>query len=444
MIILIKAAQLILSLSILVIIHEFGHFIFSKAFKCRVEKFYLFFDPWFSLFKFRKGDTEYGVGWLPLGGYVKISGMIDESMDKEQMKLPAQPWEFRSKPSWQRLIIMVGGVLFNLILAAVLYSSVLYVWGNQYLPTRNVKYGIAVSETGKELGLCNGDKIISVDGKEVEDFNKIISAIVLNSAKTIEVQRNDAVVIIPVKNDLIPKLLKDKYIISLRIPYACKILGFGKESPARDAGMEIGDEILKVNGSGFQYYDQFADTLSSSKYKTISVLFKRGEAERTISINIGKAGMLGIQREYKIDGLFEYKTVNYGFFESIPAGLSKGYLAVGNYLKQFKLLFAPETKAYESLGGFIAIGNIFPGVWDWESFWNLTAFLSIILAVMNILPIPALDGGHVLFLLFEIVTGRKPSDKFLEYSQIVGMVILFSLLIYANGNDIWKWYQGNF
>jgi regulator of sigma E protease len=444
MIILIKAAQLILSLSILVIIHEFGHFIFSKAFKCRVEKFYLFFDPWFSLFKFRKGDTEYGVGWLPLGGYVKISGMIDESMDKEQMKLPAQPWEFRSKPSWQRLIIMVGGVLFNLILAAVLYSSVLYVWGNQYLPTRNVKYGIAVSETGKELGLCNGDKIISVDGKEVEDFNKIISAIVLNSAKTIEVQRNDAVVIIPVKNDLIPKLLKDKYIISLRIPYACKILGFGKESPARDAGMEIGDEILKVNGSGFQYYDQFADTLSSSKYNTISVLFKRGEAERTISINIGKAGMLGIQREYKIDGLFEYKTVNYGFFESIPAGLSKGYLAVGNYLKQFKLLFAPETKAYESLGGFIAIGNIFPGVWDWESFWNLTAFLSIILAVMNILPIPALDGGHVLFLLFEIVTGRKPSDKFLEYSQIVGMVILFSLLIYANGNDIWKWYQGNF
>jgi regulator of sigma E protease len=444
MIILIKAAQLILSLSILVIIHEFGHFIFSKAFKCRVEKFYLFFDPWFSLFKFRKGDTEYGVGWLPLGGYVKISGMIDESMDKEQMKLPAQPWEFRSKPSWQRLIIMVGGVLFNLILAAVLYSSVLYVWGNQYLPTRNVKYGIAVSETGKELGLCNGDKIISVDGKEVEDFNKIISAIVLNSAKTIEVQRNDAVVIIPVKNDLIPKLLKDKYIISLRIPYACKILGFGKESPARDAGMEIGDEILKVNGSGFQYYDQFADTLSSSKYKTISVLFKRGEAERPISINIGKAGMLGIQREYKIDGLFEYKTVNYGFFESIPAGLSKGYLAVGNYLKQFKLLFAPETKAYESLGGFIAIGNIFPGVWDWESFWNLTAFLSIILAVMNILPIPALDGGHVLFLLFEIVTGRKPSDKFLEYSQIVGMVILFSLLIYANGNDIWKWYQGNF
>ena len=444
MVILIKAAQLILSLSILVIVHEFGHFIFSKAFKCRVEKFYLFFDPWFSLFKFRKGETEYGIGWLPLGGYVKISGMIDESMDKEQMKLPAEPWEFRSKPSWQRLIIMIGGVLFNLILAILLYSAVLFVWGEQYLPTKNVKFGIAVSETGKEMGLQNGDKIISVDGKEVEDFNKIVATIVLNGAKTIEVQRNEENIVVPVKNEIIPKLLKDKFIISLRVPYSCNIVGFGKESPARDAGLEIGDEIMTINGSGFKYYDQFTDTLTASKEKTISLLIKRKGVEKTVNVNIGKMGILGIQREYNIDGLFEFKTINYGFFESFPAGVSKGYHAVGNYLKQFKLLFAPETKAYESLGGFIAIGNIFPSVWDWESFWNLTAFLSIILAVMNILPIPALDGGHVLFLLFEIVTGRKPSDKFLEYAQIVGMVILFSLLIYANGNDIWKWYSTKF
>ena len=444
MVILIKAAQLILSLSILVIIHEFGHFIFSKAFKCRVEKFYLFFDPWFSLFKFQKGETEYGIGWLPLGGYVKISGMIDESMDKEQMKMPAEPWEFRSKPSWQRLIIMIGGVLFNLILAILLYSAVLFVWGEQYLPTKNVKFGIAVSETGKEMGLQNGDKIISVDGKEVEDFNKIVATIVLNGAKTIEVQRNEENIVVPVKNEIIPKLLKDKFIISLRVPYSCNIVGFGKESPARDAGLEIGDEILTINGSGFKYYDQFTDTLTASKEKTISLLIKRKGIEKTVSVNIGKMGILGIQREYNIDGLFDFKTISYGFFESFPAGVSKGYHAVGNYLKQFKLLFAPETKAYESLGGFIAIGNIFPSVWDWESFWNLTAFLSIILAVMNILPIPALDGGHVLFLLFEIVTGRKPSDKFLEYAQIVGMVILFSLLIYANGNDIWKWYSTKF
>lgn len=444
MVFLIKAAQLLLSLSILVIIHEFGHFIFSKAFKCRVEKFYLFFDPWFSLFKFQKGETEYGIGWLPLGGYVKISGMIDESMDKEQMKLPAEPWEFRSKPSWQRLIIMVGGVFFNLILALVLYSAVLFVWGEEYLPTKNAKFGIAVSETGKELGLRNGDKILSVDGKEVEDFNKIGSVIILNGAKTIEVQRNDEKVIVPVKNEIIPKLLKDRYLITLRIPYGCKVIGFGKESPARDAGLEIEDEILMVNNSTFQFYDQFTDTLSMSKGKTINVLIKRKGIEKTVPVKIGVLGVLGIQPEYNTEGLFDYKTIHYGFFESIPAGISKGYNVIGNYLKQFKLLFAPETKAYESLGGFIAIGNIFPSVWDWESFWNLTALLSIILAVMNILPIPALDGGHVLFLLFEMITGRKPSDKFLEYAQIVGMVILFSLLIYANGNDFWKWYQGKF
>ncbi len=444
MVILIKAAQLILSLSILVIIHEFGHFIFSKAFKCRVEKFYLFFDPWFSLFKFKKGDTEYGIGWLPLGGYVKISGMIDESMDKEQMKLPAEPWEFRSKPSWQRLIIMIGGVLFNLILAVILYSAVLFVWGEQYLPTKNVKYGIAVSETGKELGLRNGDKIISLDGKEVEDFNKIVSVLILNGAKTIEVKRNEETVIVPVKNEIIPKLLNDRHLIDLRIPFACKVIGFGKDSPARDAGLEIGDEIQTINGFAFEFYDQFADTLAASKGKTISVSIKRGGVDKTVPVKIGVSGMLGIQRENNIVGIFDFKTIHYGFFESIPAGISKGYHAIGNYLKQFKLLFAPETKAYESLGGFIAIGNIFPSIWDWESFWNLTAFLSIILAVMNILPIPALDGGHVLFLLFEIITGRKPSDKFLEYAQIVGMIILFSLLIYANGNDFWKWYQGKF
>jgi len=444
MVILIKAAQLILSLSILVIVHEFGHFIFAKAFKCRVEKFYLFFDPWFSLFKFKKGETEYGVGWLPLGGYVKISGMIDESMDKEQMKLPAEPWEFRSKPSWQRLIIMIGGVLFNLVLAAIIYSSVLFTWGDQYLPTRNVKYGIAVSETGKEMGLRNGDKIISVDGKEVEDFNKIVGSIVLNSAKTIEVQRDGQVVTIPVKEEIIPKMLKDKYIIGLRVPYGCKIIAFGKDSPARDAGLQLNDEILSVNGYKFEFYDQFTDTFAKSKEKTIALQIKRNGIEQGVTVKIGKAGLLGIQREAKLSGIFEFQTINYSFLEAIPAGVTKGYNAVGNYLKQFKLLFAPETKAYESLGGFIAIGNIFPSVWDWESFWNLTAFLSIILAVMNILPIPALDGGHVLFLLFEMITRRKPSDKFLEYAQIVGMVILFSLLLYANGNDFLKWYQGKF
>ncbi len=441
MVILIKAAQLILSLSILVILHEFGHFLFAKLFHCRVEKFYLFFDPWFSLFKVQKGETEYGVGWLPLGGYVKISGMIDESMDKEQMKLPPEPWEFRSKPTWQRLLIMIGGVLFNLILALALYSMILFIWGEQYLPNQNAKFGIVVSETGREMGLRNGDKILLVDGKPVESFTKIVPTIVLDGAQTIEVQRDSQKITLQISKDLIPRLLKDKEIISLRIPFSCKITAFAKQSGARDAGLEIGDEILSVDSTKFRFYDEFIDKLILSKDKEINLQFARKGVLSTRKVKVSSAGLLGFQRAYDLEGVFEYKTTQYSFVKSIPAGISKGYRAVGDYLKQFKLLFSPKTKAYESLGGFIAIGNIFPSVWDWESFWNLTAFLSIILAVMNILPIPALDGGHVLFLLYEIVTGRKPSDKFLEYAQIAGMVLLFSLLIYANGNDLIKLFK---
>ncbi len=441
MVILIKAAQLIMSLSILVILHEFGHFIFAKLFHCRVEKFYLFFDPWFSLFKTQKGETEYGIGWLPLGGYVKISGMIDESMDKEQMKLPPQPWEFRSKSTWQRLLIMIGGVLFNLILALLLYSVILFTWGEQYLPNQNAKFGIVVSETGREIGLRNGDKILAVDGKQIENFSKIIPIIVLDGAKTIEVQRDSQRLTFEIKKEIIPKLLSDKNILSLRIPFSCKISAFAKQSPARDAGLELGDEILSVDSIKFRYYDEFVDRLAASKDKEVNVEIKRKGVISSRKVMIGKTGLLGVKPAYDLDGVFEYKTIQYSFLESIPAGITKGYRAVGDYLKQFKLLFSPQTKAYESLGGFIAIGNIFPGVWDWESFWNLTAFLSIILAVMNILPIPALDGGHVLFLLYEIITRRKPSDKFLEYAQIAGMVLLFTLLLYANGNDILKLFK---
>ena len=441
MVILIKAAQLLLSLSILVILHEFGHFIFAKLFHCRVEKFYLFFDPWFSLFKTQRGETEYGIGWLPLGGYVKISGMIDESMDKEQMKLPPEPWEFRSKTTWQRLLIMIGGVLFNLILALALYSMILFTWGEEYLPNQNAKFGIVVSQTGKEIGLRNGDKVLSIDGNRVENFSKIVPTIVLDGAKTIEVQRDSQRLTLEIKKEIIPKLLTDKNIITLRVPYACKIVAFAKLSPGRDGGLELGDEILSVDSLKFTYYDEFVEKLSNSKGKEVSLEINRKGVVSIKKIAIGTAGILGIQPGYSLEGVFEYRTIHYSFLESIPAGINKGYHAIGDYLKQFKLLFSPQTKAYESLGGFIAIGNIFPGVWDWESFWNLTAFLSIILAVMNILPIPALDGGHVLFLLYEIVTRRKPSDKFLEYAQIGGMILLFSLLLYANGNDILKLFR---
>ncbi len=439
MTVLIKILQFVISLSILVIIHELGHFIFAKIFKTRVEKFYLFFDPWFSLFKFRRGETEYGVGWLPLGGYVKISGMIDESMDTEQMKQPPQPWEFRSKKSWQRLLIMTGGVLFNFLLALLIYVGVLFTWGETYLPTRNVKYGIVTDSTGYKLGLRNGDKIISVDNQYIENFSQIITDILLNDRKTIQVERDGQIVNIDVTMEYIKKVLKGDGMIEPRTPFGPFVISsFAKESPASIAGIQVNDELIGLDSNKFIWYDEFQGYLAAHKNKPVIMNVIRNGQPVDISVTPTTDGFLGIVRNWSVDKVFELKTIKYGLLGSIPAGIRKGFNTIGDYLKQFKLIFSKETKAYESLGGFITIGSIFPGIWDWQSFWTLTAFLSIILAVMNILPIPALDGGHVMFLLYEVVTGRKPSDKFLEYAQIVGMVILFSLLIYANGNDIVK------
>jgi regulator of sigma E protease len=437
MTILIKILQFVMSLSILVIIHEFGHFTLAKLFKTRVEKFYLFFDPWFSLFKYKKGETEYGVGWLPLGGYVKISGMIDESMDKEQMKLPPQPYEFRSKTSWQRLLIMTGGVIFNFISAMIIFIFVLFCWGETYLPTSNVKYGIVTDSVGHAMGLKNGDKIISVDNQHVENFMEITSDIVLNSRKTIQVERDGQIINIDIPSGYVPKMLKGKGQIESRIPFGPYIVeGFGKTSPGRTAGIILKDQIIGIDSIRFDYYDEFQKYLSEHKQLPVTInLLRKGE-NLNITVSPDSLGMLGISRSVSLAQIFELKTVKYGFMQSVPAGISKGFKTITDYLKQFKLIFSRHTKGYESLGGFITIGSIFPGVWDWQRFWNLTGFLSIILAVMNILPIPALDGGHVLFLLFEVVTGKKPSDKFLEYAQIAGMIILFALLLYANGNDV--------
>ena len=438
MTILIKILQFVLSLSILVIIHEFGHFVFAKLFKTRVEKFYLFFDPWFSLFKLKRGETEYGVGWLPLGGYVKISGMIDESMDKEQMKLPPQPYEFRSKSSGQRLLIMTGGVLFNFVSAMLIYVFVLFAWGETYLPTANVKYGIVTDSTGYELGLRNGDKIITVDNQHVENFLEIVPDIVLNDRKSIQVDRNGEIIDIQIPRELIPKLLKGKGDINYRTPFhPLEIRTVAKESPAKRAGILPGDSITGIDSVRFSFTDEFQKYLSDNRAKPITLNILRDGEQLSLSATPDTAGLLGISyTTASLDDMFELKTLRYGFFASFPAGIAKGFKTVADYLKQFKLIFSKDTKAYESLGGFITIGSIFPGVWDWQAFWNLTAFLSIILAIMNILPIPALDGGHVMFLLFEVVTGRKPSDKFLEYAQIAGMVLLLALLIFANGNDI--------
>ncbi len=434
--ILTQILQLILSLSILVIFHEFGHFIPAKLFKTRVEKFYLFFNPWFSLFKFKKGETEYGIGWLPLGGFVKISGMIDESMDKEQMKAPIQPWEFRSKPTWQRLIIMLGGVSVNILLAVVIYIVMLSMWGEQYLPTSEVKYGITTDSLAKEIGLMNGDKILTIDNYEVENFLKIPAEIILEEAKTIQISRDNQKKEIIIPEGFVGKLIKHNSpdFIGVRVPF--KIKKFVKNSPAKKAGLKEGDKLIGLNKIQTEYFDEFRDEILKHKNEQVLVTALRNNDTVRIAVDVPEEGLIGVHPV--VSEYFNFKERSYTFIEAIPAGTIKAYKTLGNYLKQLKLIFSPETKAYQSLGGFITIGKIFPSHWDWYAFWNLTAFLSIILAIMNLLPIPALDGGHVLFLLYEIVTGRKPGDKFMEYAQIFGMVILFSLLIFANGNDILK------
>lgn len=436
MVILVKAAQFILSLSLLIIIHETGHFIFARIFKCRVEKFYLFFNLGFSLFKTKRGETEYGIGWLPLGGYVKIAGMIDESMDREQLKQPPQPWEFRSKPAIQRLLIMVGGVLMNFLVALVIYIGVLYAWGEEYLPTANLKYGIEVNEVGKQIGFENGDKIISVDNKPVDDFFDIIPTIALEGAKTVQVERDGQKVNVSITEDDIALMVKNKSIMGVRYPFHIVVNSFAKDSPAKQAGMLKGDELVAVNHESFEYHDQFASLLQANKSKELLFTVKRSGNMVDIPVTLTPEGMLGISWENNLSKYFEFKTVKYGFFQSIPAGIAMGWKTSTDYLKQFKLIFSRKTKGYESLGGFITIGSIFPGIWDWHSFWNRTAFLSIILAIMNILPIPALDGGHVLFVLYEMVSGRKPGEKFLEYAQIVGLTLLLLLVLYANANDV--------
>lgn len=435
----IKTSQFLLSISILVILHEFGHFAFAKLFKTRVEKFYLFFNPWFSLFKIKKGETEYGVGWIPLGGYVKISGMIDESMDKEQMKQPPQPHEFRSKKTWQRLLIMLGGVMVNFITAFVIYSAILYVWGDQYLPNKNVKYGITVDSLAYDMGLRNGDKIISIDDVEVDDFHKIMFDIVLDDSKTLQINRNGIEKEIQIPETLRAQLLHSKGFIDIRYPFY--VAGFSKNSFAEKAGLKIDDKLIGINGNKVEFYDQFKDVLSNYKNSLTTITVLRAKDTLNFDIQVSADGIIGVYADSYLPRFFELEKNEYSLIECIPAGIDKGVETFNSYLKQLKLIFSPKTEAYKSLGGFITIGSIFPGVWDWRSFWNLTAFLSIILAIMNVLPIPALDGGHVMFLLYEIVTGRKPSDKFMEYAQMAGMILLIGLLLFANGNDIFKLFK---
>lgn len=434
--ILIKALQLILSLSLLVLVHEFGHFIFARLFKVRVEKFYLFFDPWFSLFKFKpkNSDTEYGIGWLPLGGYCKISGMIDESMDKEQMAQPAQPYEFRSKPAGQRLMIMVGGVLFNFILALFIYSMVLFAWGDTYLPLKNVKQGMDFSETFINVGFRDGDILLRADDEELERYNEDCLRKVVE-AHNVTVLRDGVETVIPIPDDMMQRVLRDKQgFAAYRFPMVVKNLS-ADDMPAAQAGMQPGDSIVSINDVPVVTYYEAAAMLAENKSKEIKLGFYRDGELRSASLTTDSLGRIGVGVCLPTD-LYETVTRSYGFLTSFPAGVKLGINTLKGYVSDMQYVFTKEGAS--SLGGFATIGSIFPDTWNWRAFWMQTAFLSIILAFMNILPIPALDGGHVMFLLYEVIARRKPSDKFLEYAQMAGMAILFALLLYANGNDLFR------
>ncbi|MEA3446764.1 MAG: RIP metalloprotease RseP [Bacteroidota bacterium] len=433
--ILTQALGLILSLSILVILHEAGHFVVARIFNTRIEKFYLFFNPWFELFKIKKGDTEYGIGWLPLGGYVKISGMIDESMDREQMKQPPQPWEFRSKPAWQRLLIMTGGVIVNFILALFIYSMMLFAWGKEYLPAENVKYGYEFHEVAQNIGLQNGDKILMVDAFTIDDYADIVPTILLEDVSNITIERNGRKMQIGIPEGFVKEVIGKEVrgLISLRVPFVVDTIL--PDKPGYEARFRKNDRILAVNDVPTKFYSAFEKEKQKHKDEQIEVLVKRNNIEKTLYVKLGEDGMIGIGNK-SLAYYFDMKKTKYSFLASIPAGITLGVETLIFYVKQMKLVFTKEGAT--QLGGFGAIGSLFPKTWDWRVFWNMTAFISLVLAFMNILPIPALDGGHVAFLLFEIVTGRKPSDKFLEYAQIVGMVLLVALLLFANGNDIYR------
>lgn len=438
----VKAGQFVLSFSILVILHEMGHFLPAKWFKCRVEKFFLFFNPWFSLAKKKIGETEYGLGWIPLGGYVKISGMIDESMDKEQMKQPPQPWEFRSKPAWQRLIIMLGGVTVNVILAIIIFVMITWVWGEEFLPPQNVKYGLSADSLGTAMGLRNGDVILKVGNEPVKDEFKVTPQILTSDASQITVLRDGNQLTLPVPTTLVKSLSKTKGTDFVSIRFPSIVDAFSKESNAEKEGLRKGDKLIGVDSVQTPFFQDFQKEIRKRKNKNATVIALRGSDTVRINVKVNKEGMIGVAPLADIKKLgFETETKKYTLLESFSVGFNRCWKTLSNYMTGLKQIFTGRVAAKDSLGSVISIGNIFPGVWDWESFWTLTAVFSIILAFMNVLPVPGLDGGHALFTVYEMITGHKPGDKFIEYAQMVGMVLLLSLMLYAFGLDIWRLFK---
>ncbi len=437
--------QFILSLSILVVLHELGHFLMAKLFKTKVEKFYLFFNPKFSLFKKKIGETEYGIGWLPLGGYVKIAGMIDESMDKEFLNSEPKPWEFRSKPAWQRLLIMLGGIMVNILLAIIIYIGIAYVWGDAKIPLDSLKDGLWVQNSVlKEVGLKSGDKILAIDGKEMKYLDDILKPPTppILTAKEVTVERQGETTTVKIPDDFINRLVENKRkegLVGPRVPFIInKVL---PDSPNKNSDLQKGDEVVAVNDKPVKYMDEVVDFLAAHKGEEVKLGIKRGDSILTRTVKVSPEGKIGVetyldQNIIEQRGLYRVEYEKYGFLEAIPKGLKTAKNTLTGYLQQLKMIFNPSTGAYKSVGGFMTMAKIFPTDWDWHAFWKITAFLSIMLAVLNLLPIPALDGGHAMFTLYEMITGHKPSEKFLEKAQIVGFFILLALLIYANGNDI--------
>ncbi len=447
----IQILQFILSLSILIVLHELGHFIPAKLFKTKVEKFYLFFDYKFSLFKKKIGDTVYGIGWIPLGGYVKIAGMIDESMDTEQLKEEPKPWEFRSKPAWQRLIIMLGGVTVNFILGIFLYIMILNIWGEKFLPNESLKDGVWVQgKLGKDLGLQNGDKILTVDGEKIERFGSIFGEFITGSNYSIE--RKGEVIEKEIPIDFISQLTDMKKsevrFIAPRVPFLIGKIPDTSHNKASE--LKVNDIVTSINGNPIKYYDEVGSILEKYSNQSITLEVQRKDVTENIIAKVNEKGAIGVVlgrlpiEQMSRLGYYELKTNTFTFAQAIPGGFNKAYNRLADYIKQFKKILNPKTGAYKALGGFGTIASIFPSEWSWERFLDLTAFLSIMLGFMNLLPIPALDGGHVVFTLYEMISGRKPSDKFLEYAQVTGFVILMALLLFANGNDVYRWITGKF
>jgi regulator of sigma E protease len=432
---LIKALQLIVALSLLVIIHELGHFLWARKFKIRVESFYIFFNPWFSLFKWKpkNSETTYGIGWLPLGGYVKIAGMIDESMDLDQMNQPAQPWEFRSKPAWQRLLVMLGGVVNNFLMAILIYIGIAWCWGERTISYQEAYEGMDFTPAAQALGFRNGDVLLTADGKTIDSRERTVLYSMLNASEVKVLRNHCDTVTLHMPKDAVTSLPENDAFMAYRVPVFVKQIMSGE--PADNAGMKEGDRIIAVGDSATWAYTELAPALLAYAGREVPITVIRDGETLTLNATPTDAGKLGfgLKAPYEI---YKFDTTSYTLLSAIPIGIKNGVNMLTTYVSSLKHVFSKEGA--ESIGGFGALGNLFPEKWNWRTFWELTAFLSVILAFMNILPIPALDGGHVLFLLYEVITRRKPSDKVLERAQVAGMILLFALLIYANFNDIYR------